>query len=99
MTDDLWLDMARRANAAGQRIANGLRNIDGVDLLHEPQANMIYAALPTAAHMRLAAAGAQYYPEAGATERPEDATSSARIVADWSCPDENIARFLDLVAG
>ncbi len=99
LTGDLWLEMAQKANAAGQKIAAGLHAIDGVELLHDPQANMIFAALPTAAHRRLAAAGAQYYPEAGATERAENETASARIVADWSCPDEDIHRFLALVSG
>lgn len=99
LTDDLWLGMARSANAAAQRLARGLRDIPGVTLRHPPQANMIFADLPTPAHKRLQAAGAQYYPEQGATERSDDATSSARIVADWSCPDNHITEFLALVSG
>ena len=99
LTDDLWRDMARQANAAGQKLAEGLRDIDGVALLHPAQANMIFSALPSAAHRRLQDAGAQYYPEAGATDKPDTASSSARIVADWSCPEAHISEFLSLVAG
>ncbi len=99
LTDDLWRDMARQANAAAARLAKGLGQIDGVAFLHPPQANMIFASFPKAAHRRLHAAGAQYYPAAGATEGPDDDTASARIVADWSCPDAHIERFLSLVAG
>lgn len=99
LTDGLWLDMARLANTAGQKLADGLRTLPNVNLLHPPDANMIFAALPTAAHRRLHEAGAQYYPGAGATEAADDATTNARIVADWSCPDSHIDQFLKLVAG
>ncbi|MEM9427006.1 MAG: beta-eliminating lyase-related protein [Pseudomonadota bacterium] len=99
LTDDLWLDMARLSNAAGQKLAKGLQALPSVKLLHPPDANMIFAALPTAAHRRLQAAGAQYYPGAGATEAADDARTNARIVADWSCPDAHIDQFLKLVAG
>ena len=99
LADDLWLDMAKKANAAGQKLAEGLEKVDGVTLRHPVEANMVFADLPTPAHRRLQAAGAQYYPENGATDRPETATSSARMVADWSCPESHIDQFLALVAG
>ena len=99
LTDDLWLDMARAANAAGQKLKAGLERIEGVELLHPAAANMIYAAFPAAAHRRLAEAGAQYYPERGATDGPADQPHNARMVADWSCPEDHIDRFLALVRG
>ncbi|MCG6884747.1 MAG: low specificity L-threonine aldolase [Silicimonas sp.] len=99
LADDLWLDMARTANASAQRIAAGLQAIEGVRLLYPAAANMIYAEFPAAAHRRLHDAGAQYYPAKGATEGADEAPHSARIVADWSCPDANIERFLALVRG
>lgn len=97
LTDDLWLDMARAANAAGQKLAEGLRETETAALLHPPGANMIYATFPKAAHRRLQAAGAQYYPEAGAAEG--GGVASARMVADWSCPEEHITEFLSLIRG
>ena len=97
LTDDLWLDMARSANAAGQALADGLREIDGVTLLHPPGANMVFASFPKVAHRRLQAAGAQYYPEAGSTDG--EGVASARMVADWSCPEAHITEFLALVRG
>ena len=99
LTDDLWLEMAAKANAAGQKLVAGLSKIEGVTLLHPPQANMIYVAFPAAAHRRLQKAGAQYYPAPGASEGPDDAMASARLVADWSCPESHIEQFLALVAG
>ena len=97
LTDDLWLDMARAANAFGQQLAAGLREIEGVTLLHPPGANMVYASFPKAAHRRLQAAGAQYYPEPGAFEG--DGVASARMVADWSCPEAHITEFLHHIRG
>ncbi|MEM6386700.1 MAG: low specificity L-threonine aldolase [Pseudomonadota bacterium] len=97
LTDDLWLTMARDANTAGQRLARSLDSIDGVTLLHPPEANMVFASLPKAAHRRLQDAGAQYYPEAGADKG--DGVASARMVADWSCSAASVTAFLDLVRG
>lgn len=96
LTDDLWLDMARSANAAGQALSRGLGAIDGVDLLHPTEANMVYAALPKAAHRRLHAAGAHYYPAPGATEG--EGSAPCRMVADWSCPEAQVTEFLSHVA-
>ena len=95
---DLWLDMAEKSNAAGQKLARGLRQIPGVTLTQEPAANMLYASFPRAAHRRLQAAGAHYYPM-GALEGPEDAPVPCRLVTDWSCPDGHIEDFLTLVRG
>jgi len=99
LTDDLWLDMARMANAAADKLATGLQGIDSASLIHPQDANMIYASLPSATHRRLRDAGAQYYPAPGAMDGPDDAQASCRIVADWSCPDAHIESFLALVAG
>lgn len=97
LTEGLWLDMARAANAAGQRLAEGLQQIDGVTLLHPVEANMVFARFPKEAHRRLHAAGATYYPEPGATEG--DGVASARMVADWSCPEAHVTDFLNLIRG
>ena len=86
----LWLEMARASNAAAATLAEGLRATPGVTLMFEPEINMIFATLPEAAHARLKAANAQYYPG------PE---GSARMVCDWSARPENTKAFLDLVRG
>lgn len=94
LTDDLWLDMARAANAAATRLANGLRGRSDVELLHPVEANMLYARLPRAAHQRLHQAGAHYYLEEGGLEGPEDEMLRARLVCDWSCTEAQIDTFL-----
>ena len=95
---DLWLDMARKANDAGQRLARGLKQIPEVTFSQDPAANMLYASFPRAAHKRLQAAGAHYY-AMGSMEGPEDEPVACRLVADWSCPQSHIDDFLALVRG
>ncbi|MGW7351101.1 threonine aldolase family protein [Streptomyces sp. NPDC054784] len=43
---DLWLRNARHANAMAQRLAAGVRTVDGVEILHAVQANAVFARLP-----------------------------------------------------
>ena len=99
MADDLWRDMACKANSAGQRVARALRHIPEVSFLHEPGANMLFAAFPKAAHHRLREAGAMYHVWEGSLEGDSAEPLGARIVADWSCPDADIDRFVALVRG
>ena len=59
LQDGLWLDVARRANDNCAYLAQGLR-AKGASFLHDPEANMIFASFPRAAHQRLHDAGAKY---------------------------------------
>ncbi|GFE65282.1 threonine aldolase family protein [Litoreibacter roseus] len=101
LKDDLWLDLARKANANSDQLAAGLRGIDNARLLHEPQANMIFAELPRAAHRRAKAAGAQYYVTSpGATlDGPDETPLTCRLVCDWSKTEDQIDQLLSLFRG
>ena len=100
LTDDLWLDCAAKANAATARLTAGLKAIANTSFLHEPEANIIFAGWPRAAHQRLHAAGAQYYVIEGELEGENpDEILTARLVCDWSASDENVDAFLALVRG
>lgn len=46
LAKDLWLRNARHANAMARRLADGVRGIDGVEVLHPVQANGVFARLP-----------------------------------------------------
>lgn len=94
--DDLWLDMARRANANCARLAAGLRSCGAVEFAYEPQANMIFCALPRDLHRHLQASGAQYS-LFGSLEGPAQEPLSCRLVCDWSLTSEQIDQFLDLL--
>lgn len=94
MQDGLWLDMARSSNAACARLADGLRT-RGAQLLHEPQANMIFTRFERSTHQKLLAAGAKYYVTDGDVDTgPADALLTARLVCDWSMTDATIDQFL-----
>ncbi|MEX0305504.1 MAG: low specificity L-threonine aldolase [Leisingera sp.] len=96
LTGDLWLENARAANARAARLAEGLRTA-GAEFTHEPQANMIFAALPRAKHRALFEAGAAYHLWDGGLDGPEEEKVTARFVCDWSIPDEQIQAFLNLL--
>lgn len=94
LQDDLWRDTARSANAACARLAAGLKQ-NGAEMLHEPQANMIFARFPRRVHQKLQAAGAKYYVLDGDVASGDgDALLAARLVCDWSMTDELINQFL-----
>jgi threonine aldolase len=87
LADGLWLRLAARANAMGQRLAQGLRDRQA----HVPDApaNMIFPEWDAGRHDRLEAAGARYYrfPAPAGRER-------ARLVASWSTTEAEVDRFL-----
>lgn len=92
LQDDLWLSLATRANAAAAHLASGLAAA-GAELLHPVQANMIFAALPRAAHEKAQAAGAVYYPMAETPDR-----IIARLVCSWSTGEAEVDQFLGSLA-
>lgn len=50
---DLWLRNARHANTMAQRLAAGVRTVDGVEILYPVQANAVFARLPHEVSERL----------------------------------------------
>ncbi len=94
LQDDLWQQMARRANANCARLAAGLRAA-GAELMFPPDANMIFVRFPRAVHQKLQAAGAKYYViEGDVAEGPSEQMLPARLVCDWSMTDDLIDTFL-----
>ncbi|HEY9438286.1 MAG TPA: low specificity L-threonine aldolase, partial [Streptomyces sp.] len=53
LSRDLWLRNARHANAMAQRLADGVRTVDGVEILYPVQANAVFARLPHEVSERL----------------------------------------------
>jgi len=91
LEDDLWLETARAANAAGDRLTAGLRDL-GAELPWRPAGNLIFAHLPRAAQER-AAQHAEFY------VIREDAEPFCRFVCDYTKTDAEIDRLLALLAG
>lgn len=48
LSNDLWLDIARHANAMAARLAAGLRGIPGIQISRPVQTNAVFARLPEA---------------------------------------------------
>jgi threonine aldolase len=99
LTDDLWLDMARAANAALSLLVEGLRPLGSVPAW-EPAANLVFLRLPRRIHQRLRAAGARYYLLDGPLETgdPEEPLL-CRLVCDWSTGPGQVDRFLAAASG
>jgi threonine aldolase len=92
LTDDLWLDLARKANASCARLAAGLQAAGlAVDI---PQANMIFVDLPRRTHQALFAAGAAYNTWGNVHDGDPEEQITARFVCDWSITDAQIDQFL-----
>lgn len=61
LENDVWLRNASHANAMAQRLYSGLQRTAGVQTLHAPQANGVFAQLPPSAVDALHARGWQFY--------------------------------------
>lgn len=100
LTDGLWLDMARAANARCVQLAEGLRGHNAVEMLFEPQANIIFFQMPRREHKRMLDYGAVYYVMDGDPQTGDpDALLTGRLVTDWSMTPEGVNQFLDLLRG
>jgi threonine aldolase len=61
LENDVWLRNARHANAMAQRLHDAIRDIPGVQVLHPPQVNSVFAQLPAPVIEGLYAKGWKFY--------------------------------------
>lgn len=94
LQDDLWLDLAGRANRSAASLAEGLREIDHASFLHPAEANILFCTWDPSGHDRAITAGAQYERFALGADAPQ---TGARLVCSWSTTDEDIDRLLSLI--
>jgi threonine aldolase len=103
LADELWLKMARTANARAARLAAGVARAPGARILHPVEANEVFAAWPRVGHRRAQAEGARYHlwsfddPLGQTVEGPEDEPAAARLVCNWATEEAEIDRFLRLI--
>lgn len=98
LRDDLWITLAKSANAKAARLCDGITRRGDVQILNDVTANMIFFTAPRALHQILQAAGAKYGIMGGPLgEGPSNALLRGRLVCDWSLPDAEIDRFVSLV--
>lgn len=89
LTDDLWLRLARRANAMGARLAAGISAQPDMHLQHPAPANMMFPEWPTGTHARLESAGAAYYQMPAPKGR-----EAARLVTSWNTTEIEVDALL-----
>ncbi len=93
---DLWLDLAARANRAGARLAQGLGAIDGVELRHPVDGNMLFPRWPAEMAEGLRAGGVRFY---GGPDPDAPGHETARLVASWNTTDAEIDAALAICRG
>jgi threonine aldolase len=90
--DDLWLDMAKHANAMAARLAGHFRQSPAARLGWEPQANEVFPVLKTADAERLKAAGVVFYdwPMPHGRDPVADDETLCRFVASFATTTEDV---------
>lgn len=80
-----WLCNARHANACAQQLAEGLRALPGVEVLHPVESNAVFVAMPEALHAGLQARDWCYYRFIG---------GGARFMCSWRTTEAEIQALL-----
>ena len=86
LENDAWLENARRANRAAQRLETGLRQVAGVEILFPVEANSVFVRFPTPIADGLRSAGWVFYNFIGA--------GGQRLMCNWSTTDEDVDELL-----
>ncbi len=97
LENDLWLRLAHQANEMAQRLARGLSMIEGVEICHPVDANLVFAVLTPGMHQALGAAGAQYFPWVV----PGDIANGKmiRLVTNFKTTPQDVDGFLSVTRG
>lgn len=92
LADDLWLRLARHSNAMARRLAEGLADIEGVDLPYPVEANEVFVLFPEALRQRLQAGGPHFY----AWDYPGDPHGGRldRLVCSFETTEEEVDAFI-----
>ena len=94
LADDLWLRLARHANAMADALAAGL-TAAGCKPMWPVDANEVFAPLTLDADKRLKAAGAMYYPWPGANIGADKVL--VRLVTSFQTTKADVENFLEVL--
>ncbi len=89
--NDLWLDLARRANDTCQKLADVVMQHNDVLLEYPAQANELFIRLPEDKHKALQQAGFEYYPWPGEP-------GLYRLVVPWNVSSDCLEAFSQALA-
>jgi len=102
LKDGLWLDLARRANSAARRLADGLAACAGVRIVWPVEVNEVFVTLPRSTLAPLQEAGARFYEwSSRATAKdalPRAGEAFVRLVCSFDTSDLEIDRLVGIVA-
>jgi threonine aldolase len=90
IADEKWLTHAARANALARLLAAGLKSVNGAEIAHPVEANMVFALLPDPIVSKLRQRGARFYNWAP----PSHGRTLLRLVASFATPEEDIKKFV-----
>lgn len=102
LSDDLWLNNARRANDYAAQLADGLAACEDIDLAVDCQANEVFAIMPAEKAEMLAGKGAVFHPwiASGSDTAPVGAGKTMiRLVTSFATAQDDVKRFVALAAG
>ncbi|MEM8772221.1 MAG: low specificity L-threonine aldolase [Pseudomonadota bacterium] len=93
--NELWLDLAGKANRAARRLSEGLAAIDNVEVPYTTQINEVFPVFPDGVADKLREAGHVFYPWI----TPGDPAGGRmhRLICSYRTSDEEITTFLDAV--
>ncbi len=98
LDEDHWLDLARHANRAAQRLSRGLAAVPGIRLPWPSEANEVFPIVPAALDEALKAAGARYYPwttrSLSIGEGPGADERMLRLICAFDTSDEAVDEFI-----
>ena len=90
LKEGIWLDNARRSNAAAQRLATEMKKI-GVELTQKVESNQLFFILPKEITDKLLE---RYFFYSWDEERDE-----SRLVCSWDTTDKDIDEFIAYLSG
>jgi threonine aldolase len=96
LSDDLWMQNARHANAQAARLAQGLGALPGVRLLYPVQANELFPILPLAVVQALEGAGFRFYEWPSDEAKPGE--QAVRLVTAFSTDPAHVEKFVAIAS-
>jgi len=102
LADGLWLELARRANAAAARLAQGLVEAPGVRLAWPTEVNEVFVVAPSELASRWRAAGAKFHEWRSRSIAPEQAPRAGetflRLVTSFETREREVDALIAIAA-
>jgi threonine aldolase len=101
LTDDLWLQLATKANSAAASLADAIASVPHTSQRFAVDANMMFPTWSRGQHKQLFDAGANYsiQPAGETLTGPGNELVSGRLVTNWATTEAEIGQFVDVLAG